>query len=183
MLLSAVPLSDPNLSVATKADENGKLLLHDAAVKPPLNGRKQREVVKRLMKQADQQGLQIGDTRFVLSAKWWERWCEFVDFNEDNDPLLAAETWNLPPSRIDNLPLLHVSSETPLDELMGGPLRPQLKENYHYVLIPREVWDALLIWYGGGPTIARFIVQVGDPELGNAFNRVEVYPVSEDLLT
>lgn len=60
---------------------------------------------------------------------------------------------------------------------MGGPLRPQLKENYHYVLIPQEVWDALVIWYGGGPTIARFVVQVGDPELGNVFNRVNVYPV------
>ncbi|KAG6614290.1 putative ubiquitin-specific protease [Phytophthora cinnamomi] len=137
---------------------------------------KQRAIVKRLVTQADQQGLQVGDRRFVLSAKWWERWCEFVGYDDQQDAPAAGAAANPAPSRINNLPLLHVSAETPLDELMGGPLRPQLKENYHYVLIPQEVWDALVIWYGGGPTIARFVKQVGDPELGNAFNRVDVYP-------
>jgi hypothetical protein len=141
-----------------------------------LDRSKQRAIVKRLMAQADEQGLQVGDKRFVLSAKWWERWCEFVGYDEKQDTP-AAGAGNPPPSRINNLPLLHVGSDTPLDELMGGPLRPQLKENYHYVLIPQEVWDVLLLWYAGGPTIARFVVQVGDPELGNAFNRVQVYPV------
>lgn len=84
---------------------------------------------------------------------------------------------NPAPSRINNLPLLHVSDESKLDELMGGPMRPQLKENYHYMLVPQEVWDAFVCWYGGGPTIARFVVQAGDPKLGNTFNRVQVYPV------
>ncbi|GMF27623.1 unnamed protein product [Phytophthora fragariaefolia] len=140
-----------------------------------LDRSKQRAIVKRLMTQADQQGLQVGDKRYVLSAKWWERWCEFVSYDDKQDAP-AAGTGNPAPSRINNLPLLHVSSETPLDELMGGPLRPHLKENYHYVLIPQEVWDALVVWYTGGPIIARFVVQVGDPELGNAFNRVQVYP-------
>ncbi|RLN62074.1 hypothetical protein BBP00_00005009 [Phytophthora kernoviae] len=140
-----------------------------------LDRNKQREIVKRLMTQADQQGLQVGDKRYVLSAKWWERWCQFVGYEEDA-PEAEAGRENSVPSRINNLPLLHVGSDTPLDELMGGPLRPQLKENYHYVLLPQEVWDALLIWYGGGPTIARFVVQVGDSTLGNAFNCVQVYP-------
>lgn len=65
---------------------------------------------------------------------------------------------------------------------MGGPLRPQLKESYHYVLLPQEVWESFVCWYGGGPTIARFVVQAGDPNLGNAFNRVQVYPVSFRVL-
>ncbi|KAF1772366.1 Ubiquitin specific protease domain [Phytophthora cactorum] len=81
---------------------------------------------KRLMTQADQQGLQVGDKRFVLSAKWWERWCEFVGYDGKQDPP-ATGAGNPAPSRINNLPLLHVGSDTPLDELMGGPLRPQLK--------------------------------------------------------
>ncbi|CAH0479984.1 unnamed protein product [Peronospora belbahrii] len=136
---------------------------------------KQRKIVKCLMMQAEQQGLQVGDTRFVLSAKWWEHWCKFVGFDEKQEPLADGLRY-LPPGRIDNFPLLNVGPDTPLDELMGGPLRPQLKENYHYVLIPQEVWDALMVWYDGGPTIARFVVQVGDQKFGNAFNRVQVYP-------
>ncbi|KAG6960464.1 hypothetical protein JG687_00008221 [Phytophthora cactorum] len=169
---AAAPASSLNLSV-NGAGKGGNPLPNGVAKR--LDRNKQRAIVKRLMTQADQQGLQVGDKRFVLSAKWWERWCEFVGYDGKQDPP-ATGAGNPAPSRINNLPLLHVGSDTPLDELMGGPLRPQLKENYHYVLIPQEVWDALLIWYGGGPTIARFVVQVGDPELGNAFNRVQVYP-------
>lgn len=125
------------------------------------------------------QGLQLGDKRFVLSAKWWERWCQFVDFDNGSGGVRAGaeRLADAAPSKINNVPLLHVLPGTALDELMGGPLRPQLRENYHYVLIPQEAWDTLLCWYGGGPTIARFVVEVGDPTLGNAFKMVQVYPV------
>lgn len=128
------------------------------------------------------QGLQLGDKRFIISAKWWERWCQFVNYDDDA-AVASGKLTNAAPSKINNLPLLHISSDTKLDELMGGPLRPQLKENYHYVLLPQEVWDALLCWYGGGPAIARFVVEVGDPTLGNAFKQVQVYPVSGVFMT
>ncbi|KAH7467403.1 hypothetical protein PRIC2_011132 [Phytophthora ramorum] len=161
-----------NGEASTNLTANGSL---SNGVAKRLDRSKQRAIVRRLMTQADQLGLQVGDKRFVLSAKWWERWCEFVGYDDKQDaPPAGAD--NSPPSRINNLPLLHVGVDTSLDDLMGGPLRPQLKENYHYVLIPQEVWDALVIWYEGGPTIARFVVEVGDPELGNAFNCVQVYP-------
>ncbi|KAI9916749.1 hypothetical protein PsorP6_016774 [Peronosclerospora sorghi] len=140
-----------------------------------LDRSKKRDIIKRLMVQADKQGLQIDDKRYVLSAKWWKRWCDFVKFDAKDDEG-ADEVAIVPPSRINNLPLLLVGTDTPLDELMGGPLRPNLKENCHYVLVPQEVWDTLLIWYGGGPTIARFVVQAADPELGNTYNVVQVYP-------
>ncbi|KAF4038407.1 Ubiquitin carboxyl-terminal hydrolase domain-containing protein [Phytophthora infestans] len=166
------PASNHSLN-SNGSGKGGNPLSNDAAKR--LDRNKQRAIIKRLMTQADEQGLQMGDKRFVLSAKWWERWREFVGYDDKQDRP-ATGAGNPAPSRINNLPLLHVGSDTPLDELMGGPLRPQLKENYHYVLLPQEVWDALLIWYSGGPTIARFVVQVGDPELGNAFNRVQVYP-------
>lgn len=140
-----------------------------------LDGGKQRAIVESLMAQADQQGLQVGDKRFVLSAKWWESWCAYVGYGDKNT--VPSVSGDVPaPGRINNLPLLNVGSDTALDELMGGPLRPHLKEVYHYELIPQEVWDALVVWYGGGPTIARFVVQVGDPKLSNAYNRVQVYP-------
>jgi hypothetical protein len=118
----------------------------------------------------------VGDKRFIISAKWWERWCQFVSYDDDSASS-SGTLVNAAPSKINNMPLLHISSDTKLDELMGGPLRSQLKENYHYVLLPQEVWDALLCWYGGGPTIARFVMEVGDPTLGNSFKQVQVYPV------
>uniref|UniRef100_M4BGP8 Ubiquitin carboxyl-terminal hydrolase n=1 Tax=Hyaloperonospora arabidopsidis (strain Emoy2) TaxID=559515 RepID=M4BGP8_HYAAE len=134
------------------------------------------------MTQAQEQGLQIGDKRFVLSAKWWYSWCDFVQY-EERDNTTAARVDVLPLGPINNWPLLHVRAETSLDELMGGPLQPQLKENHHYILVPQEVWDALMVWYSGGPTIARFVAQVqGDPKRGiDAFNRVHVYPAGNEV--
>lgn len=36
------------------------------------------------------QGLQVGDKRFVIPAKWWERWCQYVDYDDDLDGTLRA---------------------------------------------------------------------------------------------
>ncbi|TMW67387.1 hypothetical protein Poli38472_011007 [Pythium oligandrum] len=142
-----------------------------------LDRTKQRAIIQRLMKQADEQGLQVGDKRFVIAAKWWERWCQYVGYDSDDSssPAGTGLLTNASPSKINNLPLLQLPADK-LDELMGAPLRPQLKESYHFALIPQEVWDALLCWYGGGPAIARFVVEVGDRSLGNTFKRVELYP-------
>ncbi|KAL7692237.1 putative Zinc finger, MYND-type, peptidase C19, ubiquitin-specific peptidase, DUSP [Plasmopara halstedii] len=179
--LDGIPSSSSETSTVTVSSQVrgifdfdlGENSLHSSGNKL-LDRSKQCEIVKRLMAQADQQGLQVGDKRFLLSAKWWEHWCEFVGYG---DKSFVPVSVDIPaPGHINNLPLLNVGSDTALDELMGGPLRPHLKENYHYVLIPLEVWDALTVWYGGGPTIARFVVQVGDPKLGNTFNRVQVFP-------
>uniref|UniRef100_K3WVW9 Ubiquitin carboxyl-terminal hydrolase n=1 Tax=Globisporangium ultimum (strain ATCC 200006 / CBS 805.95 / DAOM BR144) TaxID=431595 RepID=K3WVW9_GLOUD len=183
-----------NGAAAKNGSVNG-VTLPNGAVAKPANGTvagvdprstklpdksKQKAIVKQLTKQADQLGLQVGDKRFIISAKWWERWCQFVSYDDDSASS-SGTLVNAAPSKINNMPLLHISSDTKLDELMGGPLRSQLKENYHYVLLPQEVWDALLCWYGGGPTIARFVMEVGDPTLGNSFKQVQVYPEQADI--
>ncbi|KAJ0391978.1 hypothetical protein P43SY_002887 [Pythium insidiosum] len=146
----------------------------EAQTTKPLDSSKQCAIVTRLMQQADGQGLQVGDKRFVLAAKWWERWQQYVGYDDSDDG--SSPAVGSAPGKINNLPLLQLPADGKLDELMGAPLRPQLKEGYHYVLLPQEVWDALLCWYGGGPAVARFVVEVGDSSLGNAFKRVEVYP-------
>ena len=173
---SASSLSPALDSVKGSIESRHLLSTNSSAVR--LEGSKQRAIVRRLMTQAQEQGLQIGDKRFVLSAKWWYSWCDFVQY-EERDNTTAARVDVLPLGPINNWPLLHVRAETSLDELMGGPLQPHLKENHHYILVPQEVWDALMVWYSGGPTIARFVAQVqGDPKRGiDAFNRVHVYPV------
>ncbi|CAI5734295.1 unnamed protein product [Hyaloperonospora brassicae] len=175
--VTATSVAPPSPRDSANGFIEGRHLLSSDGLAVRLESSKQRAIVKRLMAQADEQGLQAGDKRFVLSAKWWHRWCDYVQYEERVDTKAAGGD-TLSPGPISNRSLLHVSAETPLDELMGGPLQPQLKEKHHYVLVPQEVWDALMVWYGGGPTIARFVVQVqGDPDRGiNGYNRVHVYP-------
>lgn len=147
-----------------------------------LSPKQQKTIIQQLLTQADAHGLMIDDKRFVLAAKWWDRWRQYVGYDENDEVetitnpkgVLGTST---PPSAINNLPLLQLLPNSTVDELMGAPLHHNLRENYHYVLVPMEVWDALICWYGGGPAIARFVVQVGSPELGNCFTRVDLYPV------
>jgi hypothetical protein len=117
-----------------------------------------------------------------------ERWKNYVGYDEEENEFASSISTGVlssesPPPKINNQPLMLVSPGSKLDDLMGGPLRPQMKEDYQYSLIPQEAWEAFVHWYGGGPTIARFVIEVGDPSLGNTFNRVEVYPVSYRTLT
>ncbi|TDH71888.1 hypothetical protein CCR75_002676 [Bremia lactucae] len=165
-------ISSYNCSIL-ESNEDANPMLHNS--NKHLDACKQRKIIERLFDQANQQGLQVGDKRFVLSAKWWKGWCDFVGYDgKKHAPVAGVD--DIAPGRIDNLPLLFVSSNTPLDELMGGPMLPRLEENHHYVLIPLEVWDALRIWYGGGPTIARFVESVEGPKLDSFLNFVQLYP-------
>lgn len=133
---------------------------------------KQKEIVKQLMDQSDEQGMQVGDKRYVLPYKWWQRWCEYVDYHgEAKDSSCPA------PGKIMNLALLTQPPESvALDDLVGGPLRRNLREGFHYQLVPGEVWQALEDWYGGGPTVARFVIEDGDAARGNTMKRVQLYP-------
>lgn len=82
---------------------------------------------------------------------------------------------------IDNGVLLEGMENTKrdLDDLVGAPLRPNLEENRDFVLVPQEVWDAFCCWYGGGPTVARFVVSkcVHERDQSMTINRVQIYPV------
>jgi ubiquitin C-terminal hydrolase len=109
-----------------------------------------------------------GEAFFLLSYDWWQRWCSKVNFfpkyNGDKSgprevlaflppgavcPNLSevSEMSDLGP--IDNSQLL-VDKSNPLVHhwFFGEKVRPNLVRGFHYELIPREVYQALVSWYG-----------------------------------
>eukprot|EP01116_Phalansterium_solitarium_P025615 TRINITY_DN987_c0_g1_i1.p1 TRINITY_DN987_c0_g1~~TRINITY_DN987_c0_g1_i1.p1 ORF type:complete len:921 (-),score=331.15 TRINITY_DN987_c0_g1_i1:567-3248(-) len=112
--------------------------------------------------------LKPGATWNLISAKWFQLWKEKVDF--DDDGAQSADADDL--AEIDNSPLLD-----------GEKLRPSLLCGDDYELLPSAVWHEIQRWYGGGPEIARRVVEEGGGEgTSRKVAKVDVYPLRIKLV-
>eukprot|EP00761_Pharyngomonas_kirbyi_P012405 gb/GECH01012432.1/.p1 GENE.gb/GECH01012432.1/~~gb/GECH01012432.1/.p1 ORF type:complete len:861 (+),score=178.12 gb/GECH01012432.1/:1-2583(+) len=118
----------------------------------------QKRIIKKLENESK---MQVGDTYYMLSTKWWKDWSKYVGY----DPIATKEAKH--PGPIDNTPLLN-----------GDKLKRQLAEYYEYHLVSETEWNQFLEWYGGGPAIPRQVIQEGISE-----RKVEVYPLPLKLMT
>ncbi|KAF0689993.1 Aste57867_18583 [Aphanomyces stellatus] len=142
----------------------------------------QKVIIQRLLSQSKTHGMTVGERYFVVNFKWWESWCNHVHFHDDDDDNAAADhsAISSSPPKIDNTGLLDPILEH-VDAEGVRMLRPQLIEHVHFILIPSEVWDAVVVWYGGGPAICRYVVGVGAPNTPQFLTRVELYPGVDDV--
>ena len=76
---------------------------------------------------------------------------------------LQSPSSGIRPYRIDNRPLI---GETNRD------LDKRISQNEHFLLLPKDAWEKLVGWYGGGPAIPRKVVSQGE----NQSLIVELYP-------
>jgi ubiquitin carboxyl-terminal hydrolase 4/11/15 len=114
---------------------------------------------------------------FLLEKSWWESWRRFV---ESDSPTPSARKSSYaeaaiasagPPPPIDNWSLTAYDEASASDEekamqqtlrqnyryaLCSLTLRPGLQSDADFVALPRDAWEALRTWYGGGPPIPRF---------------------------
>merc|ERR1712087_656227 len=64
---------------------------------------------------------------------------------------VSASNRNMRPIKISNRELLDEDSYFTI-------LKKDLRENDQFVLLPKSAWEQLHEWYGGGPSIERFVV-------------------------
>ncbi|KAH3764859.1 ubiquitin carboxyl-terminal hydrolase 15 [Pelomyxa schiedti] len=76
------------------------------------------------------------------------------------------------PGEIDNTDILH-AGEILVDPKYGPRVRDGLQCDQDYVLVPSLVWELLLQWYGGSPSVPRWVIEEG----GSKTLRIEVYPL------
>ena len=133
----------------------------------------QKRIIRTLMNQATDVPLAVGDHWHLIVYKWWTRWCTFVQYDEegeDVDDVLAEK-----PMSINNKALLQVGYSSDDTDEVSPPLFPGLVEGNHFVLVPSEVWDAFMDWYGGGPALIRTAARVGGE---NSLIRIDLYPTA-----
>lgn len=125
-----------------------------------------------------------GDTFYLITQRWWQNWLDYVNqdqMNVGNDgpsphSLDSADAGaSKRPSSIDNKLLIYDTSS----DSSAAELHETLVEGRDYVLLPEEVWNQLYSWYGGGPTLARKVINSGLSQMELA---VEVYPLHLELL-
>ncbi|XAR60858.1 Ubiquitinyl hydrolase 1 [Bertholletia excelsa] len=126
-----------------------------------------------------------GDTFYLITQRWWQDWLEYVNQNHANitnggasserSDSVSLSNLKRPPA-IDNYDL--INEATPEDSAVGMELRDTLVEGTDYILLPQDVWNQLYAWYGGGPTLARKVINSGISQTELA---VEVYPLRLQL--
>ncbi|XP_059659946.1 ubiquitin carboxyl-terminal hydrolase 5 isoform X1 [Cornus florida] len=126
-----------------------------------------------------------GDTFYLITQRWWQDWIEYVtqiqttitndgSSSEHHDSVGSSSLKR--PSVIDNSDLINEAASE--DSTLGLELHDTLVEGTDYILLPQEVWNQLYAWYGGGPTLARKVINSG---LSQTELAVEVYPLRLQL--
>ncbi len=84
------------------------------------------------------EGLEVGQTYYVINAKWYRAWKDYVKHKDDDEELPEER-----PDRIDNADLLEKTKSD--DGVLQ--LRMGIQERYDYDLVHEEEWKLLYSWY------------------------------------
>ncbi|CAI5795869.1 ubiquitin carboxyl-terminal hydrolase 11 [Podarcis lilfordi] len=102
--------------------------------------------------------LRAGEKWYLLENHWYKQWRAYVESGDQNSISF--------PGRINNAELF--------EDTESYRLKDRLVEHEEYVLVPEEVWNKLVTWYGlehDQPAIERKVVDL------SSMQKVEVYLV------
>ncbi|XP_043688372.1 ubiquitin carboxyl-terminal hydrolase 5-like [Telopea speciosissima] len=152
-----------------------------------LTPEEERLVIRDISMAAEAQSKE-GDAFYLITHKWWQNWLEYVNqdqasttsdvsslYDSEYRESAGSRTFKRP-SVIDNSDLIYDGRSE--DSNLGLELHDALVEGRDYILLPQEVWKQLLVWYGGGPTLARKLISAG---LSQTELAIEVYPLRLQL--
>uniref|UniRef100_A0A8C3IBD9 Ubiquitin carboxyl-terminal hydrolase n=1 Tax=Chrysemys picta bellii TaxID=8478 RepID=A0A8C3IBD9_CHRPI len=100
--------------------------------------------------------------RYLLENHWYQQWKEYVESGDQNSSSFPG----------------HINNSELFEDLESFRLKERLVESEEYVLVPEDVWNKLVSWYGlehDQPPIERKVR--GGGILGHSTQKVEVYPV------
>lgn len=109
----------------------------------------EKQYIKELEAKANLEGIKLGQTWYVLATKWWKAWKDYTSF----DWYSSTEKDKTPPGPINNDAILEQGGE--------GKIKKTCMENYDFIIVSEEMWQTLHNWYGGGPELARSVIQSG----------------------
>jgi len=167
-----LPVSDQPQSISTSLKEPAEEVqrnsdVHENADAPTIEV--QNKTIRELLNKPQVEG----ETRYLISAGWFQIWKEFVGFGISKLESNAAISLSSHPGPIDN------SSLVKKMQTERTALKSALQHEYDYIVVSSQAWESLVSWYGGGPEIPRLVVQLGFGQenlLG-----VELYPLSVSL--
>ncbi len=120
---------------------------------------------------------QLGEEWNLINRAWWLKWLAYSGFNPENPSIpvqVAEKAGKAAHEKPGQVPLTGIGKCKALGEIDNThlivqgttELRTGLNRDYNYEEIPNAVWQQLLDWYGGGPTVQRTIVKLATGALG-----------------
>jgi len=102
---------------------------------------------------------------YCINRVWWEQWEAYVRWSWAGDTGSVSVSFSSPTSRssrpgqLSSEPLLDRFEDNVVPGSFGSyeVMRPGLRKDEHYVLVPPRVWDTLFEIYGGGPPLPRMV--------------------------
>ncbi|XP_050377387.1 ubiquitin carboxyl-terminal hydrolase 9-like [Argentina anserina] len=143
----------------------------------PHTPEEEKKIIDELTRQSEA-NVKEGSLFYVISKRWYSSWRRYVEQGSGENDEWDSESQHkdLLPSKIVNRPGPIDNSDIVEKECEGRDLqlRRMLLEEDDYVLVSQEVWEMLLNWYKGGPSLPRKMITQGDL-VKNLM--VEVYPL------
>ncbi|XP_022862372.1 ubiquitin carboxyl-terminal hydrolase 5-like isoform X3 [Olea europaea var. sylvestris] len=125
-----------------------------------------------------------GDTFYLITLRWWQDWLKYV--NQSRTSVMkngsisehhnSGSSAMMRPPSIENSDLIYETASE--DSAKAIELQDALVEGTDYILLPEGVWNQLYSWYGGGPVLARKVIDSG---LSQTELSIEVYPLRLQL--
>ncbi|CAM4618972.1 unnamed protein product [Lepidochelys kempii] len=84
-------------------------------------------------------------SRYLLENHWYQQWKEYVESGDQNSSSFPG----------------HINNSELFEDLESFRLKERLVESEEYVLVPEDVWNKLVSWYGlehDQPPIERKVV-------------------------
>jgi len=124
----------------------------------PQSPAEEKDIIDELM--ANEPPLAAGDSVYVVSARWWALWKEWAATGDQEKSRVSA------PPPIDNGPIV-VKKKKKGKEPAGvkttatswNRLKPNLVKDDDFIIVNSQVWNVIFNWYGGGPILARKVVE------------------------
>ncbi|KZV22450.1 ubiquitin carboxyl-terminal hydrolase 9 [Dorcoceras hygrometricum] len=154
-------------------------MMENGFIELPCKPEEERRIVQELTTKAEA-NLQEGNLYYVISSRWFIAWQKYTRLMVDTYPFNhhSVESVHVTSSNTENRPGPIDNSDIVVNGRDAKDDDPEilrhLEEGRDYVLVPQEVWDKLLKWYKGGPSLPRKMISVGDQQ--KHFS-VEVYPL------
>lgn len=126
-----------------------------------------------------------GETWCLVEYKWFQAYKKYINHESDQDVQGGPH-----PGPIDNTPLIqqdeqqqhHVASSSDEPIIARHPntpvvvrLKTTVAEGKEYELVPEKYYQKLSAWFGGGPSISRHVIEIGDVR---KMTTVEIHPVT-----
>jgi hypothetical protein len=116
----------------------------------PPSPEEQKASVRSLLKGNNEKNMKVGDSFFLISAKWWNDWKEYVQWDESND---AEDVDNngervIKSPRSSAVDIPDVPSAIDNDDLWEeNEMKPGLMEGENYIIVDGKCWNLLSSWY------------------------------------